>query len=126
MDVSVHSFLRLIRKSERLMPPGSSAMTVTFHGSEKVVSHYNIMGPVKAALESTTRYVAAELGQKAFPSMPCRPAHWLHELQAASPALTRCWQTQPNAHPPEHSPISKTLAHTPPFLPVMKPETSLV
>ncbi len=64
MDISVHSFLRLIRKAEPIMPTGSSIMTVTFHGSEKVVSHYNIMGPVKAALESTTRYVAAELGQK--------------------------------------------------------------
>ncbi|KZL20885.1 Enoyl-[acyl-carrier-protein] reductase [NADH] FabI [Pseudovibrio sp. Ad37] len=64
MDISVHSFLRLIRKSEPLMRSGSSVMTVTFHGSEKVISHYNIMGPVKAALESTTRYVAAELGQK--------------------------------------------------------------
>ncbi|SDQ19611.1 enoyl-ACP reductase FabI [Pseudovibrio sp. Tun.PSC04-5.I4] len=64
MDISVHSFLRLIKQSEPLMGPGSSVMTVTFHGSEKVISHYNIMGPVKAALESTTRYVAAELGQK--------------------------------------------------------------
>ena len=64
MDISVHSFLRLIKLAEPLMRPGSTAMTVTFHGSEKVISDYNIMGPVKAALESTTRYVAAELGQK--------------------------------------------------------------
>lgn len=64
MDISVHSFLRLIRRSEPLMKPGSTALTVTFHGSEKVISDYNIMGPVKAALESTTRYVAAELGEK--------------------------------------------------------------
>lgn len=64
MDISVHSFLRMIRKAEPLMPEGGTAMTVTFYGSEKVVEHYNIMGPVKAALESVTRYAAAELGPK--------------------------------------------------------------
>lgn len=64
MDISVHSFLRLIRKAEPLMPAGSTCLTVSFYGSEKVVDHYNIMGPVKAALESVTRYTAAELGEK--------------------------------------------------------------
>ncbi|MGB0659761.1 MAG: enoyl-ACP reductase FabI [Mangrovicoccus sp.] len=64
MDVSVHSYLRMIRLAEPLMPNGGTCMTVTFYGSEKVVDHYNIMGPVKAALESVTRYAAAELGPK--------------------------------------------------------------
>ncbi|MBO6637694.1 MAG: enoyl-ACP reductase FabI [Roseitalea sp.] len=64
MDISVHSFLRMISKAEPLMPDGGTCMTVTFYGSEKVVEHYNIMGPVKAALESVTRYAAAELGPK--------------------------------------------------------------
>ena len=64
MDISVHSFLRLIRKAEPLMSEGGTCMTVTFLGSEKVVEDYNIMGPVKAALESVTRYAAAELGDK--------------------------------------------------------------
>ena len=64
MDISVHSFLRLVRRAEPLMPRGGSCMTVSFYGGEKVVEHYNIMGPVKAALESTMRYVAAELGPK--------------------------------------------------------------
>ena len=64
MDISVHSFLRLIRRAEPLMPDGGTCMTVTFYGSEKVVEHYNVMGPVKAALESVTRYAAAELGPK--------------------------------------------------------------
>ena len=64
MDISVHSFLRMIRHSEPLMHRGGTCMTVSFYGSEKVVEHYNIMGPVKAALESVTRYVAAELGPK--------------------------------------------------------------
>ncbi|MEM6746341.1 MAG: enoyl-ACP reductase FabI [Pseudomonadota bacterium] len=64
MDVSVHSFLRLLRLAEPLMSTGATAMTVTFYGSERVVADYNIMGPVKAALESVTRYAAAELGSQ--------------------------------------------------------------
>ena len=64
MDISVHSFIRMVRQAEPLMSKGGTCMTVTFYGSEKVVEHYNIMGPVKAALESTTRYMAAELGPK--------------------------------------------------------------
>jgi len=64
MDVSVHSFVRMIRLAEPLMPNGGTCIAVTFYGSEKVVEHYNIMGPVKASLEAVTRYVAAELGPK--------------------------------------------------------------
>lgn len=64
MDISVHSFLRMIRAAEPLMKDGGTCMTVSFMGSTQVVEHYNIMGPVKAALESVTRYAAAELGEK--------------------------------------------------------------
>ncbi len=64
MDISVHSFLRMIHLSEPLMKPNSTCITVSFYGSEKVVKDYNIMGPVKAALESVTRYAAAELGER--------------------------------------------------------------
>ena len=63
MDISVHSFMRLIRACEPRMPRGGTCMTVSFYGAEKVVENYNVMGPVKAALESATRYVAAELGE---------------------------------------------------------------
>lgn len=64
MDISCHSFLRMARLAEPLMrrAGGGCLMTVTFYGSEKVVQQYNLMGPVKAALESATRYIAAELG----------------------------------------------------------------
>jgi len=64
MDISVHSFIRMVRRAEPLMPPGGTCMTVSFYGAEKVVENYNIMGPVKAALESVTKYMAAELGAK--------------------------------------------------------------
>ncbi len=62
MDISVHSFARLARLAEPLMKDGGSLLTVSYYGAEKVVDHYNVMGPVKAALESLTRYMAAELG----------------------------------------------------------------
>jgi enoyl-[acyl-carrier protein] reductase I len=64
MDISVHSFLRMIRLAEPLMRDGGTCMAVSFFGSARVVRHYNMMGPVKAALESAVRYAAAELGEK--------------------------------------------------------------
>jgi enoyl-[acyl-carrier protein] reductase I len=64
MDVSCHSFLRMAKLAEPLMASGGSLLTVTFYGSERVVANYNLMGPVKAALESAVRYTAAELGPK--------------------------------------------------------------
>lgn len=64
MDVSVHSFLRMIRLAEPLMPQGGTCMAVSFFGASRVVHDYNMMGPVKAALESAVRYAAAELGPK--------------------------------------------------------------
>lgn len=62
MDVSCHSFIRMAKLAEPLMKDGGCLLTVTFYGSERVVEHYNLMGPVKAALESAVRYMAAELG----------------------------------------------------------------
>ncbi|POF32251.1 enoyl-ACP reductase FabI [Roseibium marinum] len=64
MDISVHSFLRLIRRAEPLMSRGGTCMTVSFMGAQKVVDNYGVMGPVKAALEAVTRYAAAELGPR--------------------------------------------------------------
>jgi enoyl-[acyl-carrier protein] reductase I len=64
MDVSVHSFLRMIRLAEPLMTEGGTCLSVSFFGSTRVVRNYNMMGPVKAALESAVRYAASELGEK--------------------------------------------------------------
>jgi len=64
MDISVHSFLHMIRLAEPLMPNGGCCLSVSFFGSSRVVRHYNMMGPVKAALESSVRYAAAELGER--------------------------------------------------------------
>lgn len=62
MDISCHSFIRMARRAEPLMKQGGCLLTVSYHGAEKVVDNYNVMGPVKAALEASVRYLAAELG----------------------------------------------------------------
>ncbi len=64
MDISCHSFVRMAHLAEPLMPDGGCLLTMSYYGAEKVVEDYNLMGPVKAALESVTRYMAAELGPK--------------------------------------------------------------
>ena len=64
MDISCHSFTRMAHLAEPLMTEGGSLMTMSYVGAEEVVPNYGVMGPVKAALESTTRYLAAELGPK--------------------------------------------------------------
>jgi len=64
MNVSCHSFIRMVRHAEPLMRDGGVAMTMSYYGAEKVVDNYNLMGPVKAALEASVRYMAAELGNK--------------------------------------------------------------
>lgn len=64
MLISCHSFIRMAKLAEPLMDKGGSLMTLTYYGAEKVVDHYNVMGPVKAALEASVRYLAHELGPK--------------------------------------------------------------
>ncbi|MFZ4873456.1 enoyl-ACP reductase FabI [Janthinobacterium sp. Mn2066] len=62
MDISCHSFMRMARLAEPLMQGGGSLMTMSYLGAEGVVNDYGVMGPVKAALEASVRYLAAELG----------------------------------------------------------------
>lgn len=64
MDISCHSFMRMAKRCEPLMRTGGSLTTVSFLGAERVVDHYNIMGPIKAALEAVTREMSVELGAK--------------------------------------------------------------
>ena len=96
MNVSCHSFIRMLRRAERLMTHGGACLTVTYVGSERVVSHYGIMGPVKAALEATVRYAAVELGPKRITvnalspgPMRTRSASGLHEFDALLTAVTQ-------------------------------------
>ncbi|MGO4158901.1 enoyl-ACP reductase FabI [Cupriavidus sp. YAF13] len=62
MDVSCHSFVRLARRAVPLMRAGGSLFAMSYEGANRVVPNYNLMGPVKAALEASCRYLAHELG----------------------------------------------------------------
>lgn len=64
MRVSCWSFLRMAKLAEPLMTEGGTLVTMSYYGGEKVVPNYNLMGPVKAALEASVRYAAAELAPK--------------------------------------------------------------
>jgi enoyl-[acyl-carrier protein] reductase I len=62
MDISCHSFVRMARLAAPLMKDGGTMLTMSYYGANKVVPNYNVMGPVKAALEACARYLAYELG----------------------------------------------------------------
>ena len=61
MDTSCHSFIRMAKLAEPLMDSGGSLMAMTYIGAD-IIAEYGVMGPVKAALEATVRYLAVELG----------------------------------------------------------------
>ena len=62
MHISCYSFTSVMRRAKDLMKNGGSAVTLTYYGAEKVMPNYNVMGVAKAALEASTRYLAADLG----------------------------------------------------------------
>jgi len=64
LDVSAYSLAALAKRLEPLMPSGGSLVTMSYLGGLRVMPHYNVMGPAKAALESTVRYLAADLGPR--------------------------------------------------------------
>jgi len=64
MDISCHSFIRMARLAEPLMTRGGALFTMSYYGAHRVVEHYNVMGPVKAALEASARYIASELAER--------------------------------------------------------------
>jgi enoyl-[acyl-carrier protein] reductase I len=64
MDVSCHSFIRMARLGAPLMKNGGTMFAMSYHGANRVVPNYNVMGPVKAALEAACRYLAYELGPR--------------------------------------------------------------
>ena len=64
MDVSCHSFIRMARLAVPLMTEGGTMFAMSYLGANRVVQNYNVMGPVKAALEASCRYLALELGPR--------------------------------------------------------------
>lgn len=73
MDVSCHSFIRMAKLAAPLMTEGGSMFAMSYHGAQKVVPNYNVMGPVKAALEAACRYLAFELGPRRIRVHPVSP-----------------------------------------------------
>lgn len=64
LDISAYSLIALTRELSPLMNEGGSVITMTYHGSTKVIKNYNVMGVAKAALECSVRYLAVDLGEK--------------------------------------------------------------
>jgi enoyl-[acyl-carrier protein] reductase I len=62
MNISVYSFVAVAQRAARLMSEGGAMLTLTYYGAEKVIPHYNVMGVAKAALETSVKYLAADLG----------------------------------------------------------------
>lgn len=62
MNVSAYSFVAVAKRARAMMPDGGSLLTLTYYGAEKVVPHYNVMGVAKAALETSVKYLAMDLG----------------------------------------------------------------
>ena len=64
MNISCYSFTAVAQRAEKMMTKGGSMVTLTYHGAERVMPHYNVMGVAKAALEASVRYMAEDLGKK--------------------------------------------------------------
>jgi enoyl-[acyl-carrier protein] reductase I len=73
MDISCHSFIRMAKLAAPLMSEGGTLFAMSYHGAQKVVPNYNVMGPVKAALEAACRYLAYELGPRGIRVHPVSP-----------------------------------------------------
>lgn len=64
MSISCYSFTAICQRARKLMTDGGSLMTLTYYGAERVMPHYNVMGVAKAALETSVRYLAEDLGKE--------------------------------------------------------------
>jgi len=62
MNISAYSFVAVAQRAARMMPNGGSLVTLSYYGAEKVIPHYNVMGVAKAALETSVKYLAMDLG----------------------------------------------------------------
>ena len=105
MDLSCHSFVRMARLSEPLMTDGGCLFPVTFYGSENFVEEYNLMGPVKAALESCVRYMAAELRTAAHPG-PCAFSGSAQDSRGIGHRAASTLLERARARTPEHRLVS--------------------
>jgi len=63
MNISVYSFVAIAKRAKAMMPGGGTLLTLSYYGAEKVIPHYNVMGVAKAALETSVKYLAVDLGR---------------------------------------------------------------
>ena len=73
MQVSCYSFIEMARLAEPLMIDGGALITMSYYGADKVIGNYNMMGPVKSALEASVRYIANELAHKGIRTFAVSP-----------------------------------------------------
>ena len=66
MNISAYSLVAVTKRAIEMMPNGGSIVTLTYYGAEKVMPHYNVMGVAKAALETSVKYLANDLGPRAI------------------------------------------------------------
>lgn len=105
MDISCYSFIRLAHMAEPLMTNGGALLTTSYLGGEKVVEHYGIMGPAKAALEGAVKYLAAELGEKKIRVNALSPGPIPTRAASGIAGFDSLWQLA-RQRSPEHENIS--------------------
>ena len=104
LDISAYSLAELARAAAPLMTEGGSIVSMTYYGAEKVVANYNVMGVAKAALEASTRYLAADLGKQQHP----RQHHQRRPHQHARRARRRQPERDAQATTPSARPCAAT------------------
>ena len=105
-DISAYSLVALAKRAAPLMSEGGSIIAMSYYGAEKVVKHYNVMGVAKAALEASTRYLAADLGVEGI-RVNCISAGPVNTLAARGIAGF----SQMLKHYEEHAPLGRNVTH---------------
>jgi len=105
-DISAYSLVALAKRAAPLMSEGGSIIAMSYYGAEKVVKHYNVMGVAKAALEASTRYLAADLGSEGI-RVNCISAGPVNTLAARGIAGF----SQMLKHYEEHAPLGRNVTH---------------
>jgi len=105
-DISAYSLVALAKRAAPLMSEGGSIIAMSYYGAEKVVKHYNVMGVAKAALEASTRYLAADLGAEGV-RVNCISAGPVNTLAARGIAGF----SQMLKHYEEHAPLGRNVTH---------------
>ena len=105
MEISCYSFTALARAAVPLMPEGGSMITLTYDGSQRVMPNYNVMGVAKAALEASTKYLAADLGKRGIRvnAISAGPMRTLSGAAVGNARFVYKWQG-------ENSPMRKNIS----------------